>query len=453
MASVQKKTLKSGATRYEVRYRTPDGKCRTKGGFTTKQTAEAYATDIDYKQRRGHTWDAKAGQVVFRDAAAQWLDTRHDLKPRTRAGYAHYLRASGPIDTALGGYPLAQITRQQISDFVEKLIAASKAPSTVRHYYFVVKMVLAQAVVDGRLDVNLAEHVKVPSETSAQGSAPGVVDDPAQFLTAAQVATLVAATPWPYGVLVHVAAWTGLRAAELGGLQVGDVELPPAPRNPNATPRPGVLRVERTFIIVGGQPQYDAPKTKGSRRRVPLTPATTALLRAYLAQHPHGPHSAHYSPSAPLFPAFRLIAEKPTGVKAIKSAAAALAELSPEQAAARLELDWDTPVRHPNFFKAIYRPAVLRANRLTRERGGDPALLPADLRFHALRHTYASLCVAAGLPALAIAKYMGHAKVTTTLTIYAHLFDDDHTDAMAALGALGQPAPKPANVVQMIGVG
>ena len=31
---------------------------------------------------------------------------------------------------------------------------------------------------------------------------------------------------------------------------------------------------------------------------------------------------------------------------------------------------------------------------------------------------------------------MGHAKVTTTLGIDAHLFEDDHADAMAALGAM-----------------
>ena len=36
---------------------------------------------------------------------------------------------------------------------------------------------------------------------------------------------------------------------------------------------------------------------------------------------------------------------------------------------------------------------------------------------------------------------MGHAKVTTTLSVYAHLFNtDDHAEAMAALGALAAPA-------------
>ena len=39
----------------------------------------------------------------------------------------------------------------------------------------------------------------------------------------------------------------------------------------------------------------------------------------------------------------------------------------------------------------------------------------------------------------------GHAKVTTTLTVYVHLFpDDDATEDMAALGALSAPAAKPS---------
>ncbi|AKE00463.1 integrase [Rhodococcus erythropolis] len=109
-----------------------------------------------------------------------------------------------------------------------------------------------------------------------------------------------------------------------------------------------------------------------------------------------------------------------------------MAALSVEEAEARLALDWSVPLRHPSFYKAIYRPSVLRANRLDHR-----AALPPTLKFHALRHTYASLCVAAGISPLEIARFMGHAKVTTALTVYSHLFGDDHADAMAALGSMG----------------
>ncbi|QYB02737.1 tyrosine-type recombinase/integrase [Rhodococcus sp. USK10] len=452
MAHVQKRTTQSGAVRYVVKWRTPDGKGRSKGGFPTKKSAEDYATTVEYNATRGTTFDPKAGGVAFRQAAGEWLASRHDLKPRTHAEYANLLRPKTTgqlatrvlsIDATFGGYPLNAITRKQISEWVQALTAAGKKPSTVRHAYFVVRMVLAQAVVDGRLTTNPADYVKLPSERSAAGGTPGVVDDPDMFLTAEQVTALVDATPWPYNVLVHLAAWSGLRAAELAGLQVGDVELPAAAINPNARPKPGTLRVERTVIAIDGKPTYDTPKTKGSRRRVPLTPASVAVLRDYLVVHPRGAE-----PMAPLFPAMRLVAAKPTGLRAtdadgkriVPKAEDALAALSVEEAKARLTLDWGSVLRHPTFYKAVYRPAVLRANRLG-------ATLPPALKFHALRHTYASLCVAAGIPPLELARFMGHAKVTTTLSVYAHLFEDDHADAMVALGAMGTPPRPTDNVV------
>ena len=47
---------------------------------------------------------------------------------------------------------------------------------------------------------------------------------------------------------------------------------------------------------------------------------------------------------------------------------------------------------------------------------------------------------------------MGHAKVTTTLAVYTHLFADDHSDAMTALGAMGwQPATDAENVIPLHG--
>jgi integrase len=64
---------------------------------------------------------------------------------------------------------------------------------------------------------------------------------------------LVDATPWPYSVTVHLAAWAGLRAAELCGLQVGDVELPAPTINPNAPAKPGLVRVARTVIVLDGR--------------------------------------------------------------------------------------------------------------------------------------------------------------------------------------------------------
>jgi integrase len=88
-----------------------------------------------------------------------------------------------------------------------------------------------------------------------------------------------------------------------------------------------------------------------------------------------------------------------------------LGELTVTEAEGRLVLDWTQPLRHPSFYKAVFRPAVLRVNRTA-----GNAVLPAGLRFHSLRHTYASLCLAAGIRPIDIAELMGHRDVKTTLT-------------------------------------
>lgn len=471
MASIEKRQTRKGATTYIVKWREPDGRHRTKGGFGSKKAAEAYATKAEASLLAGLTFDPNAGKVLFRDEAQTWLEARRaDLKATTWAGYQSALvpaekrRGDGKtlgVDAAFGGYPLNKITRSRIQEWVNQLTEAGKKPSTVRHAYFLVRMVLAQAVADNKIAANPADYVKIPGERSANGDKPGVVDDPAQFLSAAQVSALVAATPWPYNIMVHVAAWAGLRAAELGGLQVGDVDIPPKPLNPNAPAKLGNLRVTRTARAMGAEMQYFSTKTKGSNRKVPLRLATTELLRDYLAGHPR-----RDEPTAPLFPGMSLAPAKPTGVRAKNEAgepvprdakvvaarqASALGEASVELAESRLVLDWSTALRHPTFYKAVYRPAVLRANRVAAARNDAAAVLPPDLRFHALRHTYASLCAAAGLPVREVAKFMGHANTTTTEHIYTHLFDtDDHTDAMTALDALERPKLLGENVIELL---
>jgi integrase len=156
-----------------------------------------------------------------------------------------------------------------------------------------------------------------------------------------------------------------------------------------------------------------------------------------------------------LFPGMPLVPPRPTGVRAEGKAAhrqaTALAELTTTEAGARLVLDWAQPYRHATFYKAVFRPAVLRASRAATASGNKSAALPPQLKFHALRHTYASLCIAAGRPPLEIARFMGHAKVTTTLGVYAHLYADDHADAMTALGAMAEPDQDAyvGNVIQL----
>lgn len=46
-----------------------------------------------------------------------------------------------------------------------------------------------------------------------------------------------------------------------------------------------------------------------------------------------------------------------------------------------------------------------------------------ELHQHMLRHTFATRCIEAGMPAAVLAKIMGHANVSTTLNVYCDVFD------------------------------
>lgn len=437
-------------------WRSPDGILRSKGGFDTKKAAKLYGAEAERKTASGIDFDPKRGGVTFREVAEDWLNDRRDeLKPSTFDGYRYALKPAAErrgdmrelgIDAVFGGWPLNKITRTDIQSWVHALTAAGKKPSTVRHAYEVVRMVLGQAVADGRLESNPADYVKLPTDHTA-GRTVGVVDDPAQFLTPAQVDALVDALPWPFNVYAHLAAYSGLRAAELCGLRIGDLKLTDATT--------GQVRVDRTVRVIGGEMTALTPKTKGSRRTVPLPPQTVAVMRDYLAERPHG------DDDAPLFPSMRLQPPRPTGVKTADATATAkdraarqadaLADLTVDEAEARLVPDWAEPLRHATFYKAVFRPAVARANRCARATKDRAAMLPPALKFHALRHTYASLCADADIPVREVAAFMGHASPRTTETVYTHLFKkDDHAAAMGKLGRVAATGRRRAsNVVPL----
>jgi hypothetical protein len=75
-------------------------------------------------------------------------------------------------------------------------------------------------------------------------------------------------------------------------------------------------------------------------------------------------------------------------------------------------------------------------------------MLRSPLRAADRCHQLAAMCPA-GITPLEICRFMGHAKVTTTLGVYTHLFNtDDHADPMAALDAMAA-RPIAANVIPL----
>jgi integrase len=73
--------------------------------------------------------------------------------------------------------------------------------------------------------------------------------------------------------------------------------------------------------------------------------------------------------------------------------------------------------------------------RRTRERAG------VDVRFHDLRHAFASMLISAGCSVKAVSAALGHSSAATTLNLYSHLWPGDEDRIRDAVDlALAHPA-------------
>ena len=87
-----------------------------------------------------------------------------------------------------------------------------------------------------------------------------------------------------------------------------------------------------------------------------------------------------------------------------------------------------TPLDGRNMIRTVFEPARKRAGL-------------GRLRFHDLRHSYASVLIAQGVHPKVISEQLGHASVAITMDRYSHLFDRAYIDVSAELEAAWNGAP------------
>jgi integrase len=86
--------------------------------------------------------------------------------------------------------------------------------------------------------------------------------------------------------------------------------------------------------------------------------------------------------------------------------------------------------QHPERFSRRFSEQLARCRR---QLGGDA---PPAIRVHDLRHSHASLLLAAGVPVKVVSERLGHATVTITMEIYQHVMPGMQAEAAAKFAAL-----------------
>lgn len=359
--NVNKRTYADGRVRWRARYPDPTkgGKKQVERLFETKREAERWLTAQKAAVQRGDHIDPRDNQRRFGQVAEAWQATWLDLEPKTRQGYESILGCH--VLPRWHEVRIGSVSPEAIQDWVNEL-AGRRHPNTVRRIYSVLRAVLKVAVERRYLASNPCDAVRLPRV------APVAVNQRV-FLSASEVEDLALAMAPRYRVLIYAAAYTGLRAGELGALRLRDVDL-----------LHGTITVERALKDIGGHLVFGSTKT-AKARRVGIPTFLVAMLSKYLDSLEGGPDS--------------LVFRSPDG----------------------------GPLRHGNFYRRHFRPAVAAA--LPPEKG--------SLRFHDLRHTCASLLIAAGAHPKAIQEHLGHRDIQTTFNVYGHLLPSAQEALAAAL--------------------
>jgi integrase len=182
--------------------------------------------------------------------------------------------------------------------------------------------------------------------------------------------------------LYWTAYLSGARRGELRALRWSSVDFDA-----------GVLKIAASWDDVAGA---ITPKSAAGTRKIPMS----ATLRRILAGHKlaRGGAERHF-----VFPGSE--PDRPFTPTAVRR-------------------------RAENAWQAFNKREIERAKQQRRE----PELLkPVGL--HELRHSYASLMIAAGVNTKALSAYMGHSSITITLDLYGHLMPGNEAEAAHMLDA------------------
>jgi integrase len=250
---------------------------------------------------------------------------------------------------------LRDIGRQDVQQWVADRFRRQLGWQTVRNAWTLLSGILETAVEYGYLSTNPARGVKFPEKELKEA--------PAVF-TAEDFTKLLEQLDEPYRTMARLIALTGLRIGELLAVRWRCLDL-----------EIGTLSV-RESVYEG---KFQSPKTRKSRRTIPLGPQSILWLRE------HRLRATRTAADDLLF-----------GNRSGK------------------------PLRESKLLRNVLQPAAERAGL-------------GRVTWHQFRHIHSSLLNDLRVPVKIAQEQLGHSSISTTLNIYTHVVDASHRKAIEAL--------------------
>ncbi|MCR8746210.1 tyrosine-type recombinase/integrase [Romboutsia lituseburensis] len=343
--------------------------------FTGKTQSDVKKKLEEYKKEMLLGTISTDDKITLSEWYYTWLyDYRmEDLKPKSfekyEGIYRNYIK-----DSELGKVKLKDLRATHIQRYYNKLQKQdNKPPSTIKGLNTRLKPCLGEAEKQGYIQKNYCKMVTLPKDDTKKDIKVLSQQDQQRFIQAIQGHKLE--------ILFLIALSTGLRLGELLGLKWSDINI-----------NTGMLTVNRTLSRVKNQVtgNYEIieqiPKTKNSNRVIPIP--TNILTK--LKEH-----------------------KKVQGKQ----------RLFVGEAYINNNYVFTDDIGNPIDDKRPGRNLKTILTKLDIE----------PIKFHALRHTYATRLFENNVPPKTVQVLMGHYDISITMDIYTHVMEDTKLEAVEKL--------------------
>ncbi|CAB4785742.1 MAG: tyrosine-type recombinase/integrase [Actinobacteria bacterium] len=341
----------------------PDGKYRARireypGGperskqFARKLDAERWVAEMRVAIARGSYLTADEMKITFGQYAQTYLSRQIWVDTTRRVACNSLQRAEDHFGPAR---PLSSIRRGDVQAYVVSL-TSQFAPGTVRTNFQHVRTMMRAAHIDGVITVDPTMGITLPKVTSEL-----------VILSPDQTCGLLDAADPAFRAAIVLGAHVGLRAGEVQGLFVSDIDF-----------LRRTINVRRQLDGRTSAMTLKAPKSKAGTRSVPVPSVVLDVLAAHVQQFGAGRDG--------------------------------------------VLMHTDGEYLSNNQLNYQWRRAQVGAGHVK-----------GSLRFHWLRHAFASSLISAGVSVKAVADAMGHENPAVTLRTYASLWPGDDDRIRTAL--------------------
>lgn len=306
--------------------------------------------------------------MIFKEAYKEWKERkRRQVKESTLAAYI--LITDNHLLPFFGDMPADKINRRQVQQFVDNKLDDGLCAKYVRDMLIVLKMIVRFVSDEYEIPVLDTWKVVFPSKNAAPAHNKLERYTPEEFH---KIVETVLSYPSPKNLGILIALCSGMRIGEVCALQYSDIDLDRKVIKVSKS-------IERIYLLNDGERKgktkviIGEPKTLSSRREIPIMRDIYPLVKKF----------------------------------------AAIAR--PEYYVCSLSEKYI----EPRTFRNYYRNFIL-----------NKVGLKECIKFHGLRHTFASTLIESKIDVKTVSSILGHSDVSTTLDVYVHPSEDTKRNAI-----------------------